>query len=356
MFHTSFRHICQWTSLNHMLKKDVFTPSLYVDTNLNKVCQKYTMSTDSKWKLKHKETTTPTWHKVVLPVKYQDKMKEKRKPKIAILKLQGTIMAGRPGPAGRNNQRLNIDNTKDAIDKAFKTKLLEAVFLNINSPGGAPVQTELIADYIQQKSQEKHVPIISFVEDVAASGGYWLATAAPKILISKSSMVGSIGVISQSLGFHEVIQKLGIESRVYTAGKSKAFNNPLLPQKEEDLEVIREILSELHKNFKNQVIASRGDRINPKDEDLFSGKVWIGQQAVEKGLADGVSTIPRFIESEFGGLDKISTVTISTTKKSILENLFSSTGSAAGLAFAENLDHLSILEKSSLMSYDNIKM
>ena len=109
-------------------------------------------------------------------------------------------------------------------------------------------------------------------------------------------MVGSIGVISQSLGFHEVIQKLGIESRVYTAGKSKAFNNPLLPQKEEDLEVIREILSELHKNFKNQVIASRGDRINPKDEDLFSGKVWIGQQAVEKGLADGVSTIPRFIE------------------------------------------------------------
>ena len=189
------------------------------------------MSTDSKWKLKHKETTTPTWHKLVLPVKYQDKMKEKRKPKIAILKLQGTIMAGRPGPAGRNNQRLNIDNTKDAIDKAFKTKLLEAVFLNINSPGGAPVQTELIADYIQQKSQEKHVPIISFVEDVAASGGYWLATAAPKILISKSSMVGSIGVISQSLGFHEVIQKLGIESRVYTAGKSKAFNNPLLPQK-----------------------------------------------------------------------------------------------------------------------------
>ena len=122
------------------------------------------------------------------------------------------------------------------------------------------------------------------------------------------------------------------------------------------MEVIREILSELHKNFKNQVIASRGDRINPKDEDLFSGKVWIGQQAVEKGLADGVSTIPRFIESEFGGLDKISTVTISTTKKSILENLFSSTGSAAGLAFAENLDHLSILEKSSLMSYDNIKM
>ena len=131
------------------------------------------MSTDSKWKLKNKESPTPAWHKVLLPVKYQDKMKEKRKPKIAILKLHGTIMAGRPGP-GRSNQRLNIDNTKDAIDKAFKTKKLEAVFLNINSPGGAPVQTELIADYLQQKSQEKNIPIISFVEDVAASGGDYL--------------------------------------------------------------------------------------------------------------------------------------------------------------------------------------
>ena len=131
------------------------------------------MSTDSKWKLKNKESPSPAWHKVLLPVKYQDKMKEKRKPKIAILKLHGTIMAGRPGP-GRSNQRLNIDNTKDAIDKAFKTKKLEAVFLNINSPGGAPVQTELIADYLQQKSQEKNIPIISFVEDVAASGGDYL--------------------------------------------------------------------------------------------------------------------------------------------------------------------------------------
>ena len=145
--------------------------------------------------------------------------------------------------------------------------------------------------------------------------GYWLATAAPKILISKSSTVGSIGVISESLGFHKLIQNLGIEGRVQTAGKSKAYGHPYLPQKvstktldifvyqtnffyvqEEDLEMIQGELSEMHKNFKNQVISSRGDRIDPKDEDLFSGKVWIGQQAVDNGLVDGLSSIPRYIE------------------------------------------------------------
>ena len=126
----------------------------------------------SNWQMKHKEDSLPVWSKI-LPNRMKEKMQKKRKPKIAVLNLQGTIMRNQGGSFG-NRQLLNYDNTKDVIDKAFNTKKLEAVFLNINSPGGSPVQTELIADYIQLKTNEKKVPVVTFVEDVAASGGYWL--------------------------------------------------------------------------------------------------------------------------------------------------------------------------------------
>ena len=128
------------------------------------------------------------------------------------------------------------------------------------------------------------MPVISFVEDMAASGGYWLATAAPTIYVSQSSIVGSIGVISQGFGFHETIAKLGVERRTHTAGESKAFSDPFKPQTEEDLAIVRSILTSLHGNFKNQVKSARGDKLKGPESKLFSGQVWVGQDAVDMGL------------------------------------------------------------------------
>lgn len=156
--------------------------------------------------------------------------------------------SGGRGFGGRKS--LSIDSMEKLIDKAFSMKRCEAVLLNINSPGGSAVQSELIADYIGQKAKSSGVPILSFVEDMAASGGYWLATAAPTIYVTQSSIVGSIGVISQSFGFHEAISKLGIERRTMTAGESKAFSDPFKPWEEKDKAIVRQILASLHDNFK----------------------------------------------------------------------------------------------------------
>lgn len=290
----------------------------------------------STWQMKHKELPLPIWSKI-LPSSMRSKLSNKRKPKVAVINLHGMIMRNQGGSFG-GRKLVNFENTKNVVDKTFDLKRLEAVFLNINSPGGSPVQTELIADYIQQKADLKKVPVVSFVEDVAASGGYWLATAAPKIYVSNSSVVGSIGVISQSFGFHEAIQKLGIESRLRTAGKNKAINNPFLPRNPEDDEIMKQILLALHENFKKQIISSRGNRIDIKDEEeLFSGKIWVGEQAVKKGLVDGVQTMPRFLETEFGGLDKVQ-LSVVRSKSDGIMNLFQNAGMHAGLAIAENID------------------
>ena len=174
-----------------------------------------TQRLSSTWQMKN-VAKEPSKLAKILPESWQNKLKSKGKPKVAVLNLHGMIASGSGGsPLFGGRKSLNIQNMEKLIDKAFNTKKLEAVLLSINSPGGSAVQSELIADYIGQKSKEKGVPVISFVEDVAASGGYWLATAAPVIYVSKSSIVGSIGVISQSFGFHEAIAKLGIKSAFY---------------------------------------------------------------------------------------------------------------------------------------------
>ena len=162
----------------------------------------------STWTMKN-TASKPGLLSKMLPGGYRKKLENKGKPQVAVLNLHGMIASSSGRSPGFSRSPLSIQTTEKLIDKAFSTKKLEAVLLSINSPGGSAVQSELIADYIGQKSKEKGVPVISFVEDVAASGGYWLATAAPVIYVSKSSIVGSIGVISQSFGFHEAIAKLG---------------------------------------------------------------------------------------------------------------------------------------------------
>jgi signal peptide peptidase SppA len=260
--------------------------------------------------MKHKKEDSPSWSKV-LPQFWKKKLEKKRKPAVVVLNLHGVIMAQHQGGGIGSKKFLNIETTEKLIDEAFDTKKLEVVLLNVNSPGGSAVQSELIAEYIRQKSQDKGVPVISFVEDMAASGGYWLACAAPNIFVSNSSILGSIGVISQSFGLHEAIAKLGIERRTHTAGQSKALGDPFMPMDDKQLAIIKRILATLHENFKKHVRNSRGDRLKKVDESrLFSGEVWVGQEAVELGLADGLGSIHGFIRDEFGGEDNVNLVRI----------------------------------------------
>ena len=165
---------------------------------------------------------------------------ERKKPVVSVIKLHGLIAPKSGTSFGQN--RLNIETLKPIIDKAFAPKRLKAIFLSINSPGGQPVQCELISNYIGDKVREKRVPIYSFVEDVAASGGYWLACCGDTIYVSRASVVGSIGVISGSFGFQELIEKLGIERRLFTAGNKKSFLDPFKPMQEHDVERNQRIL------------------------------------------------------------------------------------------------------------------
>lgn len=186
------------------------------------------------------------------------------------------------------------------IEKAFAMKPA-AVALVINSPGGSPVQSSLIAARIRRLADEKGVPVHVFVEDVAASGGYWLACAGDQIWVDDSSIVGSIGVIFASFGFTEIMARQGIERRVITAGKSKSFADPFLPQKPEDVARLKALQDPIHAAFIAHVKARRGARL--ADADLFNADVWVGQAAVDMGLADGAAHLVPKLKSLFG--DKV---------------------------------------------------
>ncbi len=219
----------------------------------------------------------------------------KGKEKIAVLRLDGVI-----GKPSANKSGINLNSLNELIEKAFKTDKLKAVFLAVNSPGGSPVQSELIASRIIELSKEKDIPVYSFVEDVAASGGYWLACAGEKIFASRSSIIGSIGVISSSFGFQEAIKKLGIERRVYTQGNNKSVMDPFKEIKEEDLKIIKSLQKEIHEHFIDYVKDRRAGRLTQNDDILFNGEFWSGQSAVDFGLIDGIINMHSFIQKKFG--------------------------------------------------------
>lgn len=211
----------------------------------------------------------------------------KPKPLVAVVRLQGMIAAGGRG--------LNDAALAPVLERAFRKGKPVALALAINSPGGSPVQTALISARIRRLSAERKVPVHAFVEDVAASGGYWLATAAEKIWVDDSSVVGSIGVISAGFGFHELLARQGIERRVHTAGGSKSFLDPFKPEKPEDLARLKALQEPIHQRFIAEVRARRGTRL--AEADLFTGEVWVGSQAVAVGLADGIAhLVPKMIE------------------------------------------------------------
>ena len=217
-----------------------------------------------------------------------------RPPRVAVVRLQGIISA-----SGRGAPVLSDAVLAPVLDRAFRKGKPVAVALVINSPGGSPVQSALIGARIRRLADKHALPVHAFVEDVAASGGYWLACAADRIWADDSSILGSIGVISAGFGFPELIARWGIERRVHTAGRSKSMLDPFRPEKAEDVDRLNRILEPVHAAFKAHVTARRGDRL-VGGEDLFTGEVWAGQEAVRLGIADGIAHLEPKMRALFG--------------------------------------------------------
>lgn len=216
----------------------------------------------------------------------------KSSARVAVIRLQGMIASGERAP-------LNDAVLAPLIERAFRRKKPTAVALIINSPGGSPVQSSLIAARIRRLAEEKEIPVYAFVEDVAASGGYWLAAAADEIYADPASIIGSIGVISAGFGADEFISRHGVKRRVYTSVKSKSMLDPFLPEKEEDVARLKEILGEMHAVFEDYVQQRRGDRL-VEDPDLFSGRVWMAEKAKDLGLIDGIGHVTPKLKELYG--------------------------------------------------------
>lgn len=219
----------------------------------------------------------------------------KSDPTVAVIRLQGVIASGSRGT-------LSDQALAPTIEKAFSRGKPAAVALQLNSPGGSPVQSSLIGARIRRLAEEKEVPVYAFVEDVAASGGYWLASAADEIYADESSVVGSIGVISAGFGLSELIARYGVERRVYTAGKSKSMLDPFRPEKEEDVARLKSILGDLHENFIGQIKSRRAGKLD-ENADLFTGEIWLARKAQELGLIDGIGHLKPMMKNKFG--DKV---------------------------------------------------
>ncbi|AIJ20248.1 S49 family peptidase [Amycolatopsis methanolica] len=237
-----------------------------------------------------------------------------RKDVVAVVKLHGVITPT-PSPLARGT--INLAAVESALTRAFDHDRLKAVALQINSPGGAPTQSGLVAERIRQLAAKKPgVPVIAFCEDVAASGGYWLACAADEIYAHRTSMVGSIGVISGGFGFTGLLERFGIERRVHTAGENKKRLDPFAPEKPEDVEWLKKMHAQLHEMFVEWVKERRGDRL-ADTEELFSGDVWLGAKAVELGLVDGIGNLREVVEQRWPDAE----ITIAEPKKPLLARL-----------------------------------
>lgn len=227
----------------------------------------------------------------MLPRKWRE-----RPPVVSLLRLHGIIAPG--GSPLRPS--LNLTALDGVIERAFKPRRLKAVALSINSPGGSPVQSALIHDRIRGLADEKKVPVLAFCEDVAASGGYWLACAGDEIFANRASVVGSIGVISASFGFQDLLAKAGIERRMHTAGDRKSFLDPFQAEEEDDVRRLKTLQKDLHATFKEHVRERRGDRLNASERRLFSGEFWTGQQALDLGLIDGIGNLNTVLKERYG--------------------------------------------------------
>lgn len=218
----------------------------------------------------------------------------KSQPRINVVRLHGAI--GMPQPL---RSTLTAKDLEPLLEKAF-IKNIKAVALSINSPGGSPVQSALIHARIRSLAEEFKIPVFVFCEDVAASGGYWLACAGDEIYADESSIVGSIGVISAGFGFVEAIGKLGVERRVHTSGENKSILDPFQPQKQEDVDRLLSLQKDIHNAFKTMVRSRRAGKLKGDEAEMFSGAFWAGRQALELGLIDGIGHLHEVLKQKFG--------------------------------------------------------
>ena len=223
---------------------------------------------------------------------------------IPVVRLHGTIMSG----GNQFRPSLSLASTASVIEKAFAFTDAPAVAISINSPGGSPVQSRLIYKRIRDLAAEKNKQVLMFVEDVAASGGYMIAVAGDEIIADPSSIVGSIGVISASFGFPELMKKVGIERRVYTAGPNKSVLDPFKPEKKEDIERLKKLQLDVHQTFIELVKERRGSRLKD-DPDLFTGLFWSGTRAIELGLVDRLGDMRSVLKERFGEKTQLRLIT-----------------------------------------------
>jgi len=217
------------------------------------------------------------------------------RPEVSVLRLTGVI-----GGAGPLRSGMSLSSVEPLIERAFSQAHLKAVALVINSPGGSPAQSALITKRIRDLAVEKEVPVLAFCEDVAASGGYWLACAADEIFAQPTSIIGSIGVITSGFGFTELMARVGVERRVYTAGEHKSTLDPFRPENPDDVARLKTLQRELHEVFKEMVRDRRGHRLKAGDAELFSGEFWAGGRAVELGLVDSLGELRQVLRDRFG--------------------------------------------------------
>jgi signal peptide peptidase SppA len=215
---------------------------------------------------------------------------------VPVVRLSGVIASG--GLLGARG--LSIEGVAPLLARAFGQRGAKAVAIVINSPGGSPVQSALIAQRIRLLATEKNLPVIAFLEDVAASGGYWLACAADEIIADQASIVGSIGVVSSGFGFQDLIAKLGIERRVHTSGENKSMLDPFRDEKPEDVERLKRLQAEIHDGFKDWVRQRRGAKLKGDDSLLFSGEFWTGKRGLELGLVDNLGELRAVLQQRYG--------------------------------------------------------
>jgi signal peptide peptidase SppA len=241
---------------------------------------------------------------------------------VPVVRLSGLIGAVTPLRSG-----MTLAGVARMLERAFATKNAKAVALVINSPGGSPVQSRQIYLRIRQLAMEKKLPVLVFVEDVAASGGYMIACAGDEIFCDPSSILGSIGVVGGSFGFQELIKKVGVERRLYTAGAHKAMLDPFLPENPEDVARVKALQREIHAIFIALVKQSRGTRLKGNDDVLFTGEYWAGETSVSLGLADAVGDLRSTLRARYG--DKVLTPVIAPST-GLLSGLFGRKSAGAG--------------------------
>jgi signal peptide peptidase SppA len=252
---------------------------------------------------------------------------------VPVVRLSGVIGAVTPLRPG-----MSLAGVAKTLERAFATKNAKAVALVINSPGGSPVQSRQIYLRIRQLAAEKKLPVLVFVEDVAASGGYMIACAGDEIFCDPSSILGSIGVVGGSFGFQELIKKIGVERRLYTAGSHKAMLDPFLPENPDDVARVKALQREIHALFISLVKQSRGEKLKAADDVLFTGEYWAGETSVALGLADAIGDLRSTLRARYG--EKVQTPVIAPATGMLSGLMGRKSAGAASLGSLEGIASL----------------